>query len=310
MNTQYTTLKKGFINWLRTLNYSESSLNGITSMIGNFLCYMEENGHTKIKAIKSEHISQYFEYLHGKANTLRGGGLSAGTINCYLRTLRTFQEYLMQNKEIYLPINQKKLPLPVKEIEVLTSDELESLYRACDTSTPLGQLDKMIVSLYYGAGLRRGEGVNLKLEDVDLDGRVLHVRDTKTKRDRMVPIIKPLLLDLREYLLHTRPKLKSASKDNNSTHANYFLMNTKGRKCTNDRVNDRVKLLIQKCDSDTLRLKEANIHRLRHSFASQLLDKGMRMDRIARIIGHQNTQSTTIYTHLNKSNEIGVIRNH
>jgi integrase/recombinase XerD len=193
------------------------------------------------------------------------------------------------------------MQLPSKEIEVLTAEEIESLSRACDTSTALGRLDKMIVSLYYGAGLRRSEGLNLTLEDVDLDGRVIHVRNTKTKRDRLVPMIKPLMQDLREYLLHARPTLKAANKDSESPEANYLLLNTKGRKCSADRVSDRFRLTVEKCDSDTLRMKEPNLHRLRHSFASHLLEKGMRLDRIARVLGHQTTQSTAIYTHLKKN---------
>ena len=289
MENQLRFIQEDFCAYLETMNYATDSIKNYTSIAGQFFDFQKDLGVTHPREITVQKIRLYFKELKQRSNYVRAGGLATGTINRHISCLRLLQKFLHLKHGVFMPVQVRKLRQTATLPEILTKAEIRSLYKACDGLELANGIDRAILSLYYGCGLRRGEGVKLSLRDVDLDNRVIHIRNSKTKRDRLVPIPVPVMQELREYVLSVRPTLNKYSY-------NHFLLNTQGKPLTNDQVYLRFKSLVSKCDVDSIHEKEIGLHTLRRSYATHLLDAGMSLESIAKLLGHSSLETTKIYT--------------
>jgi len=148
------------------------------------------------------------------------------------------------------------------------------------------------LSLYYGCGLRRSEGVSVNIEDIDLDNRTLLVRQAKGYQQRYVPFTEKVADHFEEYLHYGRLQLDRDKEP----HA--FLLSLTGNRLSGQGAYEVLKRLGKVCGHDKLRGKEPGLHSLRHSIATHLLSSGLPMHQIAEFLGHQSLESTQIYTHL------------
>ena len=143
---------------------------------------------------------------------------------------------------------------------------------------------KLIFALYYGCGLRRSEGYNLRMDDIDFDRKTVFVKQGKNYKDRVVPMNDGVYNALQDYIYNFRHKLKL-------NHTRLFIY--KGYV-----QNERLKHLINFCNDENIKTKRITLHILRHSIATHLLQNGMKLENIALFLGHGNLDSTQIYTHL------------
>lgn len=139
-----------------------------------------------------------------------------------------------------------------------------------------------MLSLIYSCGLRRGELLNLKLNDVDSKRNLLIVRQAKGKKDRIVPLSEKMLSLLREYFKAYKPK-------------EWLFEGQNGE----DQYDERSLASVLKSALDRTHInKPVSLHWLRHSYATHLLENGTDLRYIQEILGHRSSRTTEIYTHV------------
>ena len=214
-----------------------------------------------------------------------------------------FVRFLRQSGRILLL--QPHLPSEkqdTQQIEVLTQGEVKQLFEAtyyADVQRHKHLLirDRALLAVYYLCGLRRNEGVQLNLRDVDLEAGLLYVRKGKNYKQRIIPLDQQSKDYLNDYIYDCRYKLLGSVK----THALFLSM--KHQRMNGQSILLRIKHTQAKADNKALRDKTIGLHTLRHSIATHLLQNGMELEMISRFLGHSSLESTQIYTHLVDDNQ-------
>ncbi len=173
--------------------------------------------------------------------------------------------------EIKRPRKDKKLPV------VLSKEEVAKIINSVDNVK-----HKAILMLVYSAGLRVGEVVRLKTEDIDSKRMLIHIKGAKGRKDRYTLLSEIALGILREYWRQYKPQkwlFEGARKD---------------RYITTRTVDKVMEHACTKADIN----KDVSVHTLRHSFATHLLEGGTDLRYIQELLGHQSSKTTEIYTHV------------
>jgi integrase/recombinase XerD len=277
-----------FETHLQTLNYSKGTVYGSVNNVKEFLFFLEQQK-LELLSVTSKELTEYFAYLQNRTNLRRGGGLSASYLNKHHHGLSLFFDYLIFSDVLLIKpiisVFKKTNYIPT----VLTTKEMEQLFNAC-TQKLLGKRDKALLALYYGLGLRKKEGIQLKVEDVDLEKEEVFIAQSKTHRQRRVPMSEHVKTILEEYLFNVREKLVPSDKS-----VDAFLVTEKG----NALSNETPVLILRKLLKEAKITTPASLHTLRHSIATHLLQSGMKLENIALFLGHRSLDSTQIYTHIN-----------
>jgi integrase/recombinase XerD len=167
------------------------------------------------------------------------------------------------------PKSEKKLPKVVDgEFVINQLSKIENIKH------------KAILTLTFSVGLRVSEIVNLKIEDIDSKRMLIHIKNAKGRKDRIVPLSEKVLMLLREYFIQCRPK--------------EYLFN--GQNSNQYSVGSCQAIYKKYIDST------GHIHTLRHSCFTNLLENGTDLRIIQKIAGHSNVKTTEIYTHV--SNQV------
>jgi len=148
---------------------------------------------------------------------------------------------------------------------------------------------KAIISVIYGAGLRVGELLELKKTDIDSDRMLIHIKGAKGKKDRYTILSEKVLKLLREYYKKNKPK-------------DYLFEGQKGGKYSSESASQLFKRAAIKAKIS----KPVTLHTLRHSFATHLLEEGIGIVHIQKLLGHSNISTTLIYTHIAKDTLINI----
>lgn len=214
----------------------------------------------------------------------RQAGISPCTIDKNLSHLRSFIAYAVDRD--WRPDNPmealKMVPRQPKEQEYLTEDEMLRLLAAPDRSLPEGFVDYITLLILYATGIRVGELSNLDIEDVDLKEGWVHVREGKG-RDRQIAIPKAALDDLKQYVGLYR-KAKTGP----------FLLNLQGTRIKPWTVTRRIRHYSEVAGLQ----KPVSPHTIRHTFTAHLIQKGGRIEVIAKALGHKTLAETTPYAHV------------
>jgi integrase/recombinase XerD len=287
---KYELMRQGFKDWLETLGYSPSVAYNNPIYLIEFLHYVENKNITEIESVNAETVKAYLEYLKIRKKKRREGLLSNSSINARLFAVDRFSEYLLKEYDIILPVKFKRLESTPKPREILSQQEIKQLYKTTE-SDHLGIRDRAVLSLLYGCGLRSSEAINLNVNDVLFERNLVHIRKTKNRQERLVPMTENIKKDLQNYLLYARPYLVKNYGQKS------FLVSRRGNRPQPDGLRYRLtKLLIMsRIDKEN---QPIGLHSLRHSIATHLLQKGMKLDDIRQFLGHLSLESTQIYTHI------------
>jgi site-specific recombinase XerD len=152
--------------------------------------------------------------------------------------------------------------------------EVESVLDAVRGDGPLALRNRALLELVYSAGLRSREAVLLDLQDVDFEQEHVHVRG-KGGKERIVPLGEEAAYWLARYLRDARPELVRGAQ-------NAVFVSARGRRL----------------DTSTLRRLCPNPHKLRHAFATHLLEGGADLRTIQELLGHSSLTTTQIYSHV------------
>jgi len=149
---------------------------------------------------------------------------------------------------------------------------------------------KSMIALTYSAGLRVGELIDLKINDIDSTRMVIHIKSGKGNKDRIVPLSEKILIMLREYYKEFAP-------------INYLFEGQKGGKYTTSSFNKLLKAATKRAKIN----KHITAHTLRHSYATHLLEKGTDIRVIQKLLGHNSIKTTMIYTQVAEPTLLNVI---
>lgn len=179
---------------------------------------------------------------------------------------------------IGFPKISKKLPA------YLSQDDMKNLLDKIG-SDELSFIDKAIIELFYGTGIRLSELLNLKYSDVNFSNNTIKVIG-KGSKQRIVPFGSKADLALKNYF-HVRDIINVKSLD-------LLFVNKKGRKFSPVEIRRMIKRNL----SAITDIKKKSPHVLRHTFATHLLDNGADIRAVKDLLGHENLSTTQIYTHV------------
>ena len=199
--------------------------------------------------------------------------LAPATIGRKLAAVRALVRFALGPERVpdtsFAPRQPRRLP------EAPKSEEIDTELAALERDGPLGLRNRALGELVYSAGLRSAEAVGLDLGDVDFEQELVHVRKAKGGKERVVPLGEEAALWLARYLREGRPALAKGAND-------AFFLSARGRRL----------------DTSTLRRMVPHPHRLRHAFATHLLDGGADLRTIQELLGHSSLSTTQVYSHV------------
>lgn len=218
-------------------------------------------------------------------------GLSAASIKLIVVALKIFFRWLQARKRIERDVAEV-LPLPRTERylpETMNELQVDRLLEGVPVDAPRGRRDRAILELLYASGLRVSELVNARLENLDLDARIIRVTG-KGNKTRLVPVGQKACDAIHAYLEKERPEMVGKR-----TGSEVFL-SSRGTKLTTVRVWQIVKTCAKNAGLDI----NVYPHLLRHSFATHLLSNGADLRIIQEMLGHADISTTQIYTHVDQ----------
>jgi site-specific recombinase XerD len=228
-------------------------------------------GDRRLEAVDVRVLAEYAGWLGGA----RGGRgkLAPATIGRKLVAVRGLLRHALGAARVpdarLAPKRPRRLPEAPKAREV--DEELAAL----EGDGPLALRNRALVELVYSAGLRAAEAVRLDLGDVDFEQELVHVREGKGAKDRVVPLGEEAASWVARYLRDGRPALAVGACD-------ALFLSARGRRL----------------DTSTLRRLAPHPHRLRHAFATHLLEGGADLRTIQELLGHSSLSTTQMYSHV------------
>jgi len=182
----------------------------------------------------------------------------------------------MEQKQVFLPKMQFPKKLPV----VLSQKEVKRLL-----TTPGLLKHRLVLALLYGCGLRRQELCNIKIQDVDLDRQMLHIREGKGRKDRYVPLGENLSRGVKTYLEAEKPYIWLFNGKTNTGQLQQF-------------TGAGVRWIVKESGRRSGIKKNVTSHTLRHTYATHLLEMGMDIMTLKDLLGHVEIQTTLMYLHI------------
>ncbi len=276
--------------WLRVLGYANSTIYDFPSYVRAFLFLLESKKVIKLGKVKRTHINQFFNYLSQRVSDQTGKQLSSNYQLNYMNALKRFSRYLMDCHGIVLDCTARRIRKIMTERMWLTKRQVESLYSSCSTGAS-GIMNRAILSVYYGLGLRRSEGVSLDIDDIQISNGVVYVRKGKNSKERYVPMSSSIQKDIEHYISGVRKAVLNYKKQKG---VKALFISERGKRISGNAVYERLQFLARNAGLNC----PISLHSLRHSIATHLLNAGMKLENIGSFLGHSSLESTQIYTHL------------
>ncbi len=259
------TCPKVMIEKLQVMRYSPNTIKTYVNMMIQFLTYYHSH---QPEEITTDMIKAYLRYL------VMDRKVSLSFQNQAINTIKFYYEKVLggQQKTYFIDRPKKERKLP----EVLSKVEVVTLLKAIKNLK-----HKAIVSTIYSGGLRISELINLTLPSLDFEEKRIHIKVAKGKKDRYVPLAERSILVLKKYI-ETYAPLK------------YLFEGAPNKPYSTSSIQKIVK---KNCQLIGI-TKHITPHSLRHSFATHMIESGVNLRYVQQILGHQNSKTTEIYTHI------------
>jgi integrase/recombinase XerD len=312
-STHYNYLLKSYQEYLQTLGYATGTVQSWPIHLREFLHYLEKNSITSVLSIESSHINEFIKHIKQRTNKRnKGTALSSSSINKIINAVNVFIKFINSTGSFLVESSAEREEDNIGERIILTIAEIKQLYEATflpyrENSIAMGQRDRAIIAIFYGCGLRRSEGKNLNISDIDLHKRLLFVKKGKGNKQRYVPIAAKHVADIKDYLQEGREWFLYNHNANAEWNCGVHGKSLVKKEQANDiaffvsQNGIRMQEFYQRLAQMKLRAeleKNITLHGLRHSIATHLLQSGMDMEEIAKFLGHSSLASTQVYTHI------------
>jgi len=262
---EFETVIKKLAQQVTLRGQSKSTLDNYTRRIALFVIHFKRLP----EQVSEDEIN---EYLVALARDPRSPSRSSFKHMVY--GLRYYYRLLGMNKKaIALPSLKQDTKLPV----ILNRSELKELF-----SAPSLLKQRIVLTLIYSAGLRGQEVINLKISDVDFERMTIHIRQSKYKKDRLIPLSPTMAIGLKKYLKAENPHI--------------WIFNGKQPE---SRYSVRgLSWVMRENLKKTSITKDVNLHTLRHTYATHLLEEGVNIVTLKDLLGHADITTTMIYLHV------------
>jgi site-specific recombinase XerD len=254
--------------FLAAAGISDATRRAYRNDLGDFAAWY---GDRDIEAVDVRVMAEWTAEL-GRARV--GGKLAPATVARKLAALRSLLRFTLGPAHVpdapLAPRRGRRLPDAPKTTDV--DDLLDELTRDGDA---LALRNRALMELVYSAGLRTAEAVSLDVADVDFEQELVHVRQGKGAKDRVVPLGEEAAWWVAAYLRDARPELAVGGES-------ALFVSVRGRRL----------------DTSTLRRLVPHPHRLRHAFATHLLEGGADLRVIQELLGHSSLSTTQMYSHV------------
>ncbi len=252
-----------------------------------FIDFCEERGCTRTNELNPQTVR---DFLESRLEDVSGRTIARNLVAIRRWTLFQRQENVIEGDPcaaIDIPRFTHKQPV------FLTFAEVDRLLDAPPRDSPEGIRDKAMLEVLYATGLRVSELVSLSLRDVDLN--VGYVRATgKGNKQRLVPLGEEAIDSVRLYLLDARTAL--LKRKGGATASVAIFVTRRGSPMTRQSFWKNLKKYVTIADIR----RSISPHKLRHSFATHLLERGADLRAVQALLGHADISSTQIYTHVTR----------
>lgn len=271
-----------FIDFLRDQKqYSANTLRNYQTNLGNLIRFVGETSQiTEWQAVEPHHLRSFIAHQSRS-------GYSASSISGQLSAIRSLYRFLQRNKladnnpALDLSAPKASKPLP----KTLAPDSVDQLLNMTAEDS-VGIRDLAMMELFYSSGLRLAELVNLNLSELDLHSRQVHVIRGKGGKSRYLPIGRKAVEALTAWL---KERDTMAHDDEEAV-----FVGARGRRIARSMVSKQLKHWAQQQGVQ----ENVHPHRLRHSFATHLLESSGDLRAVQDLLGHADISTTQVYTHL------------
>ena len=257
--------------FLSSPSLSEATRRAYRVDVEEFCGWLRRGGH-RLEGVDVRVLAAYATELGAARPGREPRRLAPATVGRKLAAVRSFLRFALGARQTpdasLAPRRPRRLPDSPKPAEV------DSLLSGLDGDDPLALRNRALLELVYSAGLRSAEAVGLDLGDVDFEQELVRVRG-KGGKERVVPLGEEAAHQLGRYLRDARPSLARGAE-------NAFFLSARGRRL----------------DTSTLRRIVPHPHRLRHAFATHLLEGGADLRTIQELLGHSSLSTTQVYSHV------------
>ncbi|TXE02005.1 tyrosine-type recombinase/integrase [Algoriphagus aquimarinus] len=266
----YKTCPKTYLDKLAELRYSVNTVKTYVPLFEEFINHFPKED---LDSLNDHHVTEFSRFLVTERK------VSTSYQNQAINAIKFYFEKVLGGKrKLYFverPRQEQSLPT------VCSVEEIQQIL-----STIKNLKHKAILSTIYSAGLRISELINLPIHAIDSDRMQIHIENAKGNKDRYTILSTKLLELLRLYFKKERP--------------HYWLFEGMGStKAKPIQYSDRsIQQILKKALSQTKITKHVTVHTLRHSFATHLLENGTDLRYIQSLLGHSNSKTTEVYTHI------------
>ena len=274
-----------FLTMLRVeRNVSTHTMDAYKRDINQYLLYLGDLDIKNLSDVKSTHIRDYIRILSD-------GGMAPASISRIISSIRTYYRFLSSENILdenpVLLINNPKLPKKLPD--VLSEKEISLIINAIQKSSQFYQRDKAIIEMLYSCGIRVTELCNLEMSNLFIDEDLIRVMG-KGNKERLLPLGIRSRRYLDDYIKHSR---NSHIKKSGSS---FVFVSRNGNQLTRAMIN----IILNKWTQASGLKKSVSPHKLRHSFATHLLEGGADLRFVQALLGHSDISTTQIYTHIDK----------
>ena len=274
-----------FLTMLRVeRNVSDHTMDAYNRDINQYLMYLGDLDLQNLSDVKSTHVRDYIRVLND-------GGMAPASISRIISSIRTYYRFLSSenilNENPVLLINNPKLPKKLPD--VLSEKEISLIINAIQESSKFYQRDKAIIEMLYSCGIRVTELCNLEMSNLFIDEDLIRVMG-KGNKERLLPLGVRSKKYVSEYIKHSR---NSHIKKSGSS---FVFVSRNGNQLTRAMIN----IILNKWTQVSGLKKSVSPHKLRHSFATHLLEGGSDLRFVQALLGHSDISTTQIYTHIDK----------
>lgn len=258
--------------------------------IQEYLNFLHEEGIKDIETVSFTLISDYIGSLQDT--------LSDNSIARKSSSIRSFHQFLafkfeFKNPAAYLEVSKKKKSLPI----FCTVDEINRIMNYFDDSNPIDLFHHALLELIYACGLRVSECTQLRINQLDFDVQIVRLTG-KGGKERIVPVPAKSAKLIKQYCNLVRSVWNRKKKS-------LVFVNQRGNHVTSEYIEIMIKYV---CNEVGIK-KAITPHKLRHSFATHLLQGGADLRAIQELLGHSNIQTTEIYTHVQSDRKVASYAN-
>lgn len=282
--------KSEYLEFLLSKGFKKETLIRIDLYLEQFRTWLQAKSVDDIRQVTPTTIMDYQLYLteYKKSN---GQNLHPLTMLSKFSVIRGYFSYLIKRRDIFLnPTLDVEMPKVGRYLpkNILTQDEAKRLLQLPEDDL-MGIRDKAILEILYSAGIRSGELRKLDIYDVNLHDKLVHIKNPKNKKDRIVPTGEKAKAAIEEYLSKSRPRLARISSADPKENA--LFLSQYGKRMSKGSIPYILRTYSKKMSLG----KRITPHCLRHSFATHLLGNGAQLPTIQKLLGHTRIKTTQIY---------------